>query len=358
MKIEPIQNWLPIASKPLVISGPCSAESEDQMLETASELAKTSVVDVFRAGIWKPRTRPNSFEGIGAKALGWLRKVKEQFGFMTAVEVANAQHVKDCLEYGVDILWIGARTAVNPFSVQEIADAVKGSDIPIFIKNPINPDLQLWIGALERINQAGITKLAAIHRGFSSYEHTSYRNIPKWEIPIELMRKYPELPIICDPSHIAGNRHLLAHLSQKAMDLNMHGLMLESHYNPDEAWSDKEQQVTPQRLKEIIRNLVIRKISTSNPNFTDSLSKLRKTIDEIDDEIIMKLAKRMEVAEKIGIYKKENDVTILQVDRWQEIINKRIAMGCSMGLSEEFLKKLLEVVHKESIKKQTAIMNG
>lgn len=358
MKIEPIQNWLPMSGKPLVISGPCSAESEAQMLATARELVETDVVDIFRAGVWKPRTRPNSFEGMGAKALAWLEKVKEQFGFLTAVEVANAQHVKDCLESGVDILWIGARTAVNPFSVQEIANAIKGVDIPVFVKNPINPDLQLWIGALERINQAGITKIAGIHRGFSSHEHTSYRNIPMWEIPIELMRLYPELPIICDPSHIAGNRQLLAHLSQKAMDLNMHGLMLESHHKPEVALSDKNQQVTPQRLKEIIEDLVIREASTSNPDFADSLSKLRKTIDEIDDEIIMKLVKRMEVAEKIGAYKKDNNVTILQVDRWQEIINKRIAMGNAMGLSDEFMKKLLEVVHKESIKKQTAIMNG
>lgn len=357
MKIEPIQNWLPQTERPLIVSGPCSAESEKQMLTTAKKLAKTKTVDIFRAGIWKPRTRPNCFEGIGTQGLEWLQKVKQEYGFLTAVEVANKHHVKDCLEWGVDILWIGARTAANPFSVQEIADTVKGRDIAVFVKNPINPDLQLWIGALERINQAGITKMAAIHRGFSSHEHTSYRNIPKWEIPIELMRLYPDLPLICDPSHIAGNRQLLAHLSQKAMDLNMYGLMIESHYNPDIALSDKNQQIVPKRLKEIVDNLVIRKVSTNNPDFADQLLKLRKTIDEIDDEIIMKLVKRMELAEKIGTYKKENNVTILQVERWQEIISKRIELGSSMGLSEPFIKKLLEVIHKESIKKQTEIMN-
>lgn len=357
MKIEPIQNWLPQTERPLIVSGPCSAESEKQMLTTAKKLAKTNTVDIFRAGIWKPRTRPNCFEGIGTQGLEWLQKVKQEYGFLTAVEVANKHHVKDCLEWGVDILWIGARTAANPFSVQEIADTVKGRDIAVFVKNPINPDLQLWIGALERINQAGITKMAAIHRGFSSHEHTSYRNIPKWEIPIELMRLYPDLPLICDPSHIAGNRQLLAHLSQKAMDLNMYGLMIESHYNPDIALSDKNQQIVPKRLKEIVDNLVIRKVSTNNPDFADQLLKLRKTIDEIDDEIIMKLVKRMELAEKIGTYKKENNVTILQVERWQEIISKRIELGSSMGLSEPFIKKLLEVIHKESIKKQTEIMN-
>lgn len=357
MKIEPIQNWLPQTERPLIVSGPCSAESEKQMLTTAKKLAKTNTVDIFRAGIWKPRTRPNCFEGIGTQGLEWLQKVKQEYGFLTAVEVANKHHVKDCLEWGVDILWIGARTAANPFSVQEIADTVKGRDIAVFVKNPINPDLQLWIGALERINQAGITKMAAIHRGFSSHEHTSYRNIPKWEIPIELMRLYPDLPLICDPSHIAGNRQLLAHLSQKAMDLNMYGLMIESHYNPDIALSDKNQQIVPKRLKEIVDNLVIRKVSTNNPDFADQLLKLRKTIDEIDDEIIMKLVKRMELAKKIGTYKKENNVTILQVERWQEIISKRIELGNSMGLSEPFIKKLLEVIHKESIKKQTEIMN-
>lgn len=357
MNIQPIETWLPINKKPLVISGPCSAESESQMLTTAEQLAETGMVNIFRAGIWKPRTRPNSFEGIGYPALSWLKKVKDQFGFTTAVEVANASHVKDCLEHDVDILWIGARTSANPFSVQEIADQLVGIDIPVFVKNPINPDLQLWIGALERINQAGITKMAAIHRGFSSHEHTSYRNIPKWEIPIELMRLYPELKIICDPSHISGNRQLLSHVSQKAMDLDMYGVMIESHYNPEVALSDKDQQVVPAQLKEIINKLIIRKTSTLNKDFEDHLTQLRSTIDEIDDEIIMKLAKRMEVAEEIGRYKKENDVTILQVKRWEEIINKRIAMGDSMGLSEEFMSKLLQIIHKESIRKQTEIMN-
>ncbi len=242
MQITPLQDWLHTVEKPLLISGPCSAESKEQMLETAAQLAETGIVKIFRAGIWKPRTRPDSFEGIGTKGLVWLREVKEQFGFLTATEVANAQHVKEAIAQQVDILWIGARTVVNPFSVQEIADAIKDTDIPVLVKNPINPDLQLWIGALERINKAGITKIAAIHRGFSSHEHSAYRNIPMWEIPIELMRLYPDLPLLCDPSHIGGNRELLAPISQQAMDLNMAGLMLESHCNPDVALSDKHQQ--------------------------------------------------------------------------------------------------------------------
>ena len=358
MNITPIESWFPVTNKPMVISGPCSAESERQMLTTAAQLAETGVVNVFRAGVWKPRTRPNSFEGIGLPALGWVQKVKEEFGFVTAVEVANASHAKACIEYDVDILWIGARTSANPFSVQEIADAIKGIDIPVFVKNPVNPDLQLWIGAMERINQAGVSKLAAIHRGFSSHEHTLYRNIPMWEIPIELMRLYPELNVICDPSHISGSRELLSHVAQKAMDLNMHGIMMESHYNPEVALSDKDQQVTPKMLKAIVDGLVIRTSTTDNQDFVDHLTELRKTIDTIDDEIVEKLAKRMEVAEKIGQYKKDNNVTILQVSRWEEIINKRIKMGDDMGLSEEFMKQLLQIIHKESIRKQTEIMNS
>ncbi len=356
MQITPLQDWLPFA-RPLLISGPCSAESEEQMLETAAQLAEIGLVKIFRAGIWKPRTRPDSFEGIGTKGLVWLREVKEKFGFLTATEVANTQHVKEAIAHQVDILWIGARTVVNPFSVQEIADTIKGIDIPVFVKNPINPDLQLWIGALERINKAGITKIAAVHRGFSSHEHSAYRNIPMWEIPIELMRLYPKLPLLCDPSHIGGNRNLLAPISQQAMDLNIAGLMIESHCNPDMALSDKNQQIVPQRLKEIIENLTIRELSTSNLEFADQLSKLRQAIDEIDNEIIMKLVKRMNISEKIGIYKKENNVTVLQVERWQEILSKNITLGNSMGLSPYFVKKILEYVHKESIKKQTEIMN-
>ncbi len=355
MKIEPIKNWLQDAEKPLVISGPCSAESEDQVLKTAALLAETEKVDVFRAGIWKPRTRPNSFEGIGEDGLKWLQKVREQYGFKLAVEVANKNHVEACLKHSIDILWIGARTAANPFSVQEIADALQGVDIPVMVKNPINPDLQLWIGALERINQAGITKLAAIHRGFSLHEMSPYRNVPKWEIPIELKRLYPDLEIVCDPSHIAGKRELIPHLAQKAMDLDMFGLMIEAHCDPDNAWSDKAQQLTPSALKELLDQLVVREKASSNQQFTDQLSVLRQQIDLLDDDILEKLGKRMEIAIQIGEYKKANNVTVLQVNRWQEILSKRIEQGKGMNLRDVFVKKLLEIIHEESIRSQTNI---
>tara|TARA_Y100000782_G_scaffold66442_1_gene72283 strand:- start:18585 stop:19661 length:1077 start_codon:yes stop_codon:yes gene_type:complete len=355
MQIQPIENWLHDVKKPLVISGPCSAESEEQVLKTAALLAETGSVNVFRAGIWKPRTRPNTFEGIGEEGLVWLQKVRELYGFKIAVEVANSSHVEACLKHGVDILWIGARTAANPFSVQEIADAIKGTDIPVMVKNPINPDLQLWIGALERINQAGITKLAAIHRGFSLHEMSPYRNVPKWEIPIELKRLYPDLQIICDPSHIAGKRDLIPHLAQKAMDLDMFGLMIEAHCDPDNAWSDKAQQLTPEALKTLLDNLVIRETASPDPEFKDQLTILRQQIDLLDDDIMEKLGKRMEIAAQIGAYKKANNVTVLQVSRWQEILSKRIAQGEGLKLRDAFVKKFLEIIHEESIRNQTNI---
>jgi chorismate mutase len=357
LNIEPINTWLPEAKKPIVISGPCSAESEQQVLSTAKELANTGKVNVLRAGIWKPRTRPNSFEGMGEIGLEWLKLAKEETGLPITTEVANAQHVELCLKYGVDILWIGARTTVNPFSVQEIADALKGVDIPIMIKNPINPDLQLWIGALERMNQAGITKLAAIHRGFSGFEKTPFRNTPKWEIPIELKRLYPELDIICDPSHIAGNRELLPLICQKALDLDMTGLMIESHIQPNIALSDAQQQITPETVDKMIGELVIREANTSNTEFRDLLSDLRTQIDDLDENIIQQLSSRMGIAEQIGAFKRDNNVTILQVNRWDEVVQKRVAAGAAMGLSEEFVKKFLQLVHKESIRRQTTVMN-
>jgi len=334
LNITPIEKWLPGYKKPIIISGPCSAETEKQLLSTAEELADNGKVHIFRAGIWKPRTRPNSFNGVGEKGLSWLRTVKEETGLLVTTEVANRKHVELCLKYGIDVLWIGARTSANPFSVQEIADVLKGTDIPVLVKNPVNPDLELWIGALERINEAGITKIAAVHRGFSSFEKTPFRNTPMWEIPIELKTICPTLPVICDPSHIAGSRELIPMISQKAIDLDMNGLMIESHINPKTALSDSSQQITPLQLFKIIDGLIIRESRISNKNFEDQLEQLRNVIDELDEEVIQNLSVRMDIAERIGEYKKENGVTILQIKRWDEIANKRLNMGLAMGLSE------------------------
>lgn len=353
-----IKDWFdqPL-ERPILISGPCSAESEEQVLSTARELAKTGKVDFLRAGIWKPRTRPNSFEGVGEVGLEWLVKAGREIGVPTTTEVANAQHVEACLKAGVDILWLGARTTVNPFSVQEIADALKGTDIPVMVKNPINPDLQLWIGAMERIRNAGITRMAAIHRGFSSFQKTPFRNAPKWEMPIELKTMFPDLDIICDPSHIAGNRDLLGMVSQKALDLDFAGLMIESHIQPSVALSDAAQQVKPEQLNHIMNELTIREASSSNATFRSQLDNLRQSIDELDEEIMQKLSARMEIAEKIGEYKRDNNVTILQVNRWDEVVQKRTNLATAMGLSTEFAHKLLQIVHKESIRRQTSVMN-
>ncbi len=358
LQITPIQQWLPKAKRPIVISGPCSAESEKQVLSTAVALAKTGKVDALRAGIWKPRTRPNSFEGMGEPALKWLKDAGNATGLPVTTEVANAQHVDLALKYGIDILWIGARTTVNPFSVQEIADALKGVDIPVMVKNPVNPDLQLWIGALERINQAGITKIAAIHRGFSSFEKSPFRNSPKWELPIELKTLCPDLPIICDPSHIAGNRELLSFISQKALDLAMDGIMVEAHIHPQTAMSDADQQITPERLAVILGDLVVRESVSKNSEFKNQLDQLRKIIDELDEEIVQKLSSRMKIAEKIGAYKRDQNVTILQVKRWEEISNRWLALAQALGLNDEFTKKLLQLIHKESIRMQTGVMNS
>jgi chorismate mutase len=357
LNIVPIREWLPSQENLVIISGPCSAESEKQMLSTALALAKTGKVNALRAGIWKPRTRPNSFEGMGEPALKWLKDAGRATGLPVATEVANAQHVELCLKNGIDILWVGARTTVNPFSVQEIADALKGVDIPVMVKNPVNPDLQLWIGALERINQAGITKIAAIHRGFSSFEKTAFRNAPKWEIAIELKTLCPELPIICDPSHISGNRELLPFVSQKALDLAMEGLMVESHIHPQSALSDAAQQVTPENLSVMLGGLVVRESISKNKEFKNQLEELRKMIDEFDEEIVQKFASRMQIAEKIGEYKRDNNVTILQVKRWEEVTGKWVSLASALGLSDDFTRKLLQLIHKESIRMQTAVMN-
>jgi chorismate mutase len=357
LNIQPLNTWITATKEPLLIAGPCSAETEDQLVATAHLLKNTGRVTALRAGIWKPRTRPGEFEGIGSIGLEWLKRAKAETGLPTAVEVATAKHVEEALKAGVDILWVGARSTANPFTVQEIADALKGVDIPVMIKNPVNPDISLWIGALERINNAGITKLAAIHRGFSSYEKSAFRNEPMWDIAIHLKTLAPHLPLICDPSHISGNRDLIAYVSQKALDLDMQGLMIESHIDPSVAWTDAKQQVTPAALAELIDHLTLRKPETSNAQVNDKLSELRNNIDKIDDLIIQKMAERMKIAEQIGTYKKDNNITILQVNRWDEILHKRINYGKALKLSPDFTEKLLELIHSESIRKQTEIMN-
>lgn len=355
--LTPIETWIPGLDQPLVISGPCSAESEQQLLETARQLKEQTNIKVLRAGIWKPRTRPGTFEGVGVVGLKWLQKAKEETGLLTAVEVANAEHVELALKFGVDILWVGARTTVNPFSVQEVADALRGYDIPVLVKNPINPDLQLWIGALERINQAGINKLGAIHRGFSPISGSRYRNDPSWKIPIELKRIIPDLPVICDPSHIAGNRALIEPVSQKAYDLQMNGIMIESHIDPDNALSDAKQQITPNTLAKILNRLIIREPETNDIDFEIRLKDLRSKIDKIDLELLEVMSARMQVAEEIAIHKKEHNITILQLDRYEEIMNNRIKKGEQLLLKEDFVKALYEMIHNNSIKRQTEIMN-
>ena len=345
-------------SSPLVIAGPCSAETEEQVLQTAREIAATKRASIFRAGIWKPRTRPGQFEGIGSIGLEWLKKVKAETGLPTAVEVANVKHVYEALRMGIDFLWIGARTTVNPFSVQEIADALKGVDVPVLIKNPVNADLDLWIGAIERIQKAGITKIGAIHRGFSSADKSQYRNKPMWELPIELKRRMPGIPMICDPSHICGNRELLFSVSQTAIDLDYEGLMLETHCNPDKALSDAKQQVTPAELDRIIDKIVVRLSSVEDRKFLSSLEDLRDRIDELDNNLITLLASRMEIARSIGEYKKKNGVTILQNVRWNEIVEKRTKQGEEKQLTADFVMKIFESIHQESIHHQKQVMSN
>ncbi|MDZ4824810.1 MAG: chorismate mutase [Flavobacteriales bacterium] len=358
LNIEPLANWWPVAEKPFLISGPCSAETEQQVLETAHQLKATGKVHLLRAGIWKPRTRPDSFEGVGEKGMKWMVRAKEETGLPITTEVANAHHVELCLKHNFDVLWIGARTTVNPFSVQEIADALQGVDIPVIVKNPLNADLQLWMGALERINRAGITKLVAMHRGFSYHGETIYRNKPMWEIPIALKTLYPQLEIFCDPSHICGRRDLLLHVAQRALDLGMNGLMLESHITPDSAWSDSAQQITPQHLAELIAQLNVRSVPGNENISTDELKHLRNRVDEIDEQLIRLLAKRMNVAHEIGEYKKEHNLLVLQVERWKEIVESCSSIAAELGLSKQFVAKYLEQIHKESIRRQSLVMSG
>ena len=339
--------------RPLVIAGPCSAETEEQVLSTAKSIVSKGI-KIFRAGIWKPRTKPGGFEGVGAIGLQWLKRAKEETGLYVATEVATRDHVFEALKAGIDVLWIGARTVVNPFAVQEIADALRGVDIPVLIKNPVNPDLELWIGAVERILGAGLNRLGVIHRGFSSYDKKMYRNLPLWHIPIELHRRYPNLPIFCDPSHIGGRRELIAPLCQQAMDINFDGLMIESHCNPDGAWSDAAQQITPDVLDYVLNMLVIRDATQT----TENLKELRKQIDNIDEGLLELLAKRMRVSREIGIYKKEHNMPILQTPRYGEILENRSKMGETMDLNPEFVKKILTEIHEESIRQQMMIMNN
>jgi chorismate mutase len=342
---------------PLVIAGPCSAETEEQVLKIAHEL-KNSDVSIFRAGIWKPRTRPGGFEGVGEIGLKWLQKAKAETGLLMATEVANATHVKLALAHDIDVLWIGARTTVNPFAVQEIADALEGTDKIVLVKNPVNPDLALWIGGVERLYKANIKKLGVIHRGFSTYEKTKYRNIPEWQIPIDLQNRFPDLPLICDPSHITGKRDMIQEVSQQALDMNFDGLIIETHIDPDKAWSDAAQQVTPTTLKQIFEDLKVRKETSTGSEYLSKMNGLRSQIDEFDAKLLEVLGSRMKVADKIGLLKKDNNVAILQNKRWNEILGKMILEGEEKGLSNDFVMHLFKAIHQESINHQEKIVNN
>jgi len=341
---------------PLVIAGPCSAETEDQVLKIANQLKDTDV-SAFRAGIWKPRTKPGMFEGVGAIGLKWLQKVKNETGLLISTEVANSTHVKLALEHDIDILWIGARSTVSPFIVQEIADALKGTEKVVLVKNPVNPDLSLWLGGIERLHSSNIKNLGLIHRGFSTYEKSKYRNIPEWQIPVEVMNRFPDLPMICDPSHISGNRNLIFDVSQTALDLNYDGLMIETHCDPDAAWSDANQQVTPKRLVEIMKDLKMRKITTDEEEYQNNLIDLRAKIDVIDHALLENLGKRMKISDNIGEIKRSNNVAVLQNKRWNEILGKMILEGEKLDLSEEFILKLFKAIHQESINRQEKVIN-
>lgn len=357
LEINPIKEWLPNIDNPLLISGPCSLETEEQTLETAKMLAKDPRVFVFRGGVWKPRTRPGSFEGVGSIGLKWLQQVKEETGLPVGTEVANAQHTEEALKAGLDVLWIGARSTASPFVVQEIADIVKGSNAVVMVKNPVNPDVQLWMGAVERIHQAGIKNIVAIHRGFTPFRETKYRNYPNWKTVIELKRLMPNLPIICDPSHIAGNREYLYEISQKAFDMGMEGLMLESHRDPSCALSDATQQLTPADLGKLLDKLVIRLENANNPDFENQLDVLRNRIDAIDAELLETLASRVDIVKKIGQYKRDNNVTALQINRWTQLMDDRVSLGKKLNINDIFVKILFQLIHEDSVRMQTEIMD-
>jgi chorismate mutase len=357
LNFKSLHAWQFNFPRPLIISGPCGVESEKQVHEIVSALGKLDV-HLLRGGIWKPRTRPGSFEGIGSEGLKWLKDAGRENNLPVMVEVANPRHVEEALTENIDVLWIGARTTVNPFLVQEIADALKGVDIPVMVKNPINPELELWIGAIERIYKTGIHRIAAIHRGFSTFEKTRYRNVPNWQIPIELKRRFPGLPLVCDPSHICGTRNLIASVAQTALDLNYDGLMIESHAHPEQALSDSQQQLTPAALKELLANLVVRSAVVEDVIFLNLLEELRDKIDKLDEDILNKISDRMEIAREIGKYKKQNKITILQVERWNEILRTRLQFGLDHELTREFILKMYELIHDESILQQTQMMNS
>jgi chorismate mutase len=356
MDIRPVSSWL-AGERPYIIAGPCGAESAEQVLETARRLKASGRVSLFRAGVWKPRTRPDSFEGMGARALEWLRQVKSETGLPVTVEVASPVHVEEALRADIDVLWIGARTTVNPFTVQQIADSLAGVDIPVLVKNPVHAELQLWIGAIERVSRAGITRIAAVHRGFHYYGSGDFRNNPMWHIPIELRTLFPELPLFCDPSHIAGRRSLVQQVAQRALDLGMDGLMIESHRDPDKALSDAAQQVTPEQLDEILGSLVVRATGCVEESDRNRLAELRRMIDGIDEEILANLRRRTQVIEQIGDYKKTHNITIFQLERWQEILRTRGQMADRMGLSRQHIEKLCQLLHEESIRIQNDLMN-
>ncbi len=349
------QAWI---KRPLIISGPCSAETEEQVMQTAIQLQETGKVDIMRAGIWKPRTRPGSFEGIGTKGLPWLQKARELTGIPVAVEVATAKQVEDALHFDVDVLWIGARTTVNPFSVQDVADALRGVDVPVLIKNPINPDLELWVGAVERVAKAGIKQIGLIHRGFSSYGNTEYRNAPMWHLAIEMKRRHPGMLFINDPSHICGRRDILQEVAQNAIDLDFDGLIIESHIDPDNAWSDAKQQITPAQLGEMISSIRWRREDVASEEYHAALEKLRQQINQLDDELMQIIGQRMKISEKIGQYKKDNNITILQTNRWNAILERAFKKGDKLSLSQEFITKYFDAVHMESINHQNKVMNS
>lgn len=351
--IKPIKFYGVDSKRPVVIAGPCSAETEEQVMETAKDLAKNGV-RIFRAGIWKPRTKPGGFEGVGSVGLTWLQEVKKETGMLVATEVANKQHVEEALNAGVDVLWIGARTSANPFAMQEIADSLVGADVPVLVKNPVNPDLELWIGAMQRIYNAGIRQIGAIHRGFSAYGKHLYRNMPQWHIPIELRRRMPELTLICDPSHIGGKRELVAPLSQQAMDMGFDGLIVESHCDPDSAWSDKSQQVTPEVLNFILNMLVVRDTTQT----TENLTLLRQQIDQIDNDLLEALSKRMRISREIGQYKKEHSMPVVQTGRYDDILNSRAAAAEELGMNGDFMKTVYQAIHEESVRQQIEVLNN
>ena len=339
-----------------MIAGPCSAETEEQVMQTAQELKQFCNIDMLRAGIWKPRTRPDSFEGVGEEGLPWLVNAGKYLGVPTTTEVANAKHAEQALKAGVDVLWIGARTTVNPFAVQEIADALKGTKVPVMVKNPVNPDLELWIGAFERFEKAGLNELSAIHRGFSVYKHPKYRNVPNWEIPIALRERLPHIPLICDPSHITGKRALLQEVSQKAMDLNFDGLMIESHRDPDAAWSDAAQQLTPENLAKLMSNLVLRSRELSD-SAQEGLATLREKISVLDDRLFEILTTRMHMSEEVGTFKRKHNITILQEEHWRKVIMGRLEKAADYGLTEKFVRSVMDAIHQESIRHQIRVMN-